>query len=215
MGFFIGKCSVNNKTIYINDTNSNAYTSLADLIQKMSANQEAVLTMWYPYSDFPDAGNAFYNIRITRGHQIGYTRLEASVHNNNNTIIRKWYGTYGQTPQTVTWHEYADNNDMIITTYLGVKAASGRSLMRVVIKQFTFSNGYTDTLNQSDLDLVGAPYDHVAIMCKPFLDTTDNYTVVIVGFDSATMRFSALKPGNKTYSGTVWLTYLATAFNDE
>lgn len=87
--------------------------------------------------------------------------------------------------------------------------------MRVVVKQFTFSNGYTDTLTQSDLDLVGAPYDQVVIMCKPFLDATDNYTVVIVGFDSATMRFNALKPGNKAYSGSAWLTYLATAFNYE
>lgn len=105
---------------------------------------------------------------------------------------------------------------MLIPSYLGVRGKyDGSAEIRIVVKSFTFVDGYTETLTQQDLGLVNT-YQYVQIICAPFLDTDDGNLPVYTGLDTKTMKLHARKEGwGKEYSGTTWITYLIAASSDK
>jgi len=97
------KITVINSSLVSFESESTA--KLLTILAAMKNESETVVSAWYPASDYPDTTNGFWVVRIVRGTSVGYSKLDATYHNGNNTIIRKWHGTYAPDTGIIAWFE--------------------------------------------------------------------------------------------------------------
>lgn len=97
--------TVSANLVFIDNTNHSEYKNLLDILAKMKYNSEVTLSLWTPYSDFPNNEEGFWLIKIYKGEFVGYNYFDAVQHNMNNSIMCRWLGTYGDSTGKLVWKQ--------------------------------------------------------------------------------------------------------------
>jgi len=184
---------------------SESTAKLLTILAAMKNESETVVSAWYPASDYPDTTNGFWVVRIVRGTSVGYSKLDATYHNGNNTIIRKWHGTYAPDVGTIDWLEISSLGKLHILSVIAGSDGSYPILdmtnyNTIVVSLVRGNSIIGNTLIPKDIFVLGS--QHITNGQLSFADT--DFKAVAVSYIGNTSKVAVYFKHQGTYDCVIY-----------